>query len=216
MRPRALLLGAALALSSALPAALTAQAGDFDDRLDAATRVAVEPTLRAAARDSLPLGALRSKVLEGLAKGAAPDRIAAVVSDLAEELRGARAALRQHVPNAPVTDGEVVAVALASRQGVSPDVVRALWASRPDGGSLEIPVTVLSELVRRGVPVDDASAVMAHVVRSAVPLQVAAQLPVAVDGAIGAGAQPSAALGEALRALDIPGPPTPPGRRPNE
>ena len=202
-----------LALATLMPGAVAGQAGDLDERVDAATRAAVQPTLDAAARDSLPLGALRSKVLEGLAKGVPAGRIGAVVSDLAGELRAARAALRRELPNRPIEDGEVVAVALATRHGVAPEVVRALWASRPDGGSLEIPVTVLGELVRRGVPVDDASAVVAHVVRSAVPLQLAAQLPGKVDGALGAGVQPSAALGEALRALQIP---APPGRRPNE
>ena len=202
-----------LAVAFGLPAAASGQAGDFGARLDAATRAAVQPTLDAAERDSLPLGALRSKVLEGVAKGVAPDRIGTVVSELARELRASRTLLRLEVPDGPIADGEVVAVALATRQGVDPEVVRALWESRPNGGSLEIPVTVLGELVRRGVPVDDASSVMAHVVRSAVPLQLAAQLPGKVDGALGAGAQPSAALGEALRALEIP---TPPGRRTNE
>jgi hypothetical protein len=202
-----------LAVAGTLPAGASGQSGDFDARVGAATRAAVQPTLDAATRDSLPLGTLRSKVLEGVAKGVPPERIGAVLSELAGELRTARGALRQELPGRPIQDGEVVAVALATRQGIAPDVVRALWASRTDGGSLEIPVTVLSELVRRGVPVDDASAVMAHVVRSAVPLQLAAQLPGKVDGALGAGAQPSAALGEALRALEIP---APPGRRPNE
>jgi hypothetical protein len=195
------------------PAAATSQTGDFDTRVDATTRAAVQSTLDGAARDSLPLGALRSKVLEGVAKGVPPERIAVVVTDLAGELRAARAALREGLPDRPIADGEVVAVALATRQGVAPEAVRALWASRPNGGSLEIPVTVLSELVRRGVPMDDASAVMAHVVRSAVPLHLAAQLPGKVDGALGTGAEPSAALGAALRTLDIP---APPGRRPNE
>jgi hypothetical protein len=204
---------AALLALAALPAGAAGQGSDFDARLDPATRAAVQPTLVAAARDSLPVMALRSKVLEGIAKGVAPDRIGAVVTELASELRDARLALRRELPDRPIADGEVVAVALATRQGVAPEVVRALWASRPEAGSLEIPVTVLGELVRRGVPVADAAAVMAHVVRSAVPLQVAAQLPGKVDGALGAGVQPSAALGEALRALEIP---APPGRRPNE
>ena len=213
MRLGALIAVMLLTLAGTVPAGVAGQAGDFDERVDAATRAAVQPTLDTAARDSLPLGTLRSKVLEGVAKGVSPERIGAVVSELALELRESRAALRRELPGRPIADGEVVAVAIATRQGVSPDVVRALWASRPEGGSLEIPVTVLGELVRRGVPVEYASAVMAHVVRAAVPLQLAAQLPGKVDGALGVGVQPSAALGEALRALQIP---APPGRRPNE
>jgi hypothetical protein len=202
-----------IAFWATLPAAVSGQAAGWDARLDAATRAAVEATLEEAARDSLPLGALRSKVLEGAAKAVPPERIGQVVAGFAEELRTSRSMLREGLPGQPIADGEVVAVALATRQGLAPEVVRSLWASRPNGGSLEIPVTVLSELVRRGVPASDASAVMAHVVRTGVPLQVAAQLPGKIDGALGAGVTPSAALGQALRTLNIP---EPPGRRPNE
>jgi hypothetical protein len=203
----------AVSLWLALPAAASAQVGDFGARLDEATRAAVEPVLAAATRDSLPVGTLQSKVLEGVAKERPPAQIGRVVTDLADELRTARTLLRASLPDRSIADGEVVAVALATRQGLAPEVVRSLWASRPNGGSLEIPVTVLSELVRRGVPVGDASAVMAHVVRTAVPLQVAAQLPGKVDGALVSGAAPSAALVEALRTLNIP---APPGRGRNE
>jgi hypothetical protein len=189
-----------------------AYAQDLGGRVDEATLAAVQPALDAAARDSLPVAALRSKVLEGFAKSHPPGLIGRVVADLATEFRTARATIREGVPNGPVTDGEIVAVALAVRQGVGADVVRSLWASRTNGGSMEIPVTVLSELVRRGVPVEDASAVVAHVVRSAVPLHVAAQLPGRVDGALGAGMPPGAALGQAMRALNIPQPPGRPDR----
>lgn len=197
-----------------LPRVLHAQGQPaLTERVDAATRTAVQPILEAAARDSLPVGALESKILEGVAKGRPTQQIADVVADLAEELRAVRSELRRSLPTAPISDGEVVAAALATRQGVGPDVVRALWEAKPDGESLEIPLTVLGDLVRRGVPVQDASDVMAYVVRASVPLQIAAQIPGRVDGALVSGAAPSAALGSALRTLDIP---TPPGRGPNE
>ncbi len=200
-------------LGALVPAALYGQADEWDRRVDAATLAAVAPTLEAAARDSLPLGALRSKVLEGVTKSVPPDRIGSVVAGFAAELHDARLMLREGLPERPIVDGEVVAVALANRQGLPAEAVRALWASRPNGGSLEIPVTVLSELVRRGVPASEASAAMAHVVRTAVPLEVAAQLPGRVDGAVRAGMPPGAALGQAMRNLNIP---EPPGRRRNE
>ena len=196
-----------------LAAPAAGQGTGLASRIDAATLRAVQPALDAAARDSLPLTALESKVLEGVAKRVRPELIGTVVRDLAEEFRGARAMLREGLPGRHIVDGEVVAAALAARQGVAPEVLRALWASSPGEGSMEIPVTVLTELVRRGVPVDEASSVMAHVVRSAVPMQIAAQIPGRVDGAVGAGSPPGAALGQALRNLNIP---APPGRRPNE
>ena len=192
---------------------VAAQGTGLASRVDAATLRAVQPVLEGAARDSLPVAALESKVLEGVAKRVRPDLIGTVVRDLAAEFRAARAMLREGLPGRPIADGEVVAAALAARQGIAPEVLRALWASSPREGSMEIPVTVLTELVRRGVPVDEASMVMAHVVRTAVPMQIAAQIPGKVDGAVGAGSPPGAALSAALRTLNIP---APPGRRPNE
>lgn len=196
----------------ARPPALRAQGADLPARVDPATLVIVQPILDAAARDSLPVEALESKILEGVAKNVAPDRIGRVVSELATEFRSTRSALREALPDQPLLGREVVASATALRQGVGIDRVRALWSSRPNGGSLEVPLTVLAELVRRGVPVPDAVSLMTHVVSTSVPLPLTAQIPGKFDGAVGAGASPAAALVEALRALNIP---SPPGRRPN-
>jgi hypothetical protein len=206
-----ILLVAFAVVSTLYPADLIAQDAEFESRLDAATLAAVRPILDAAERDSLPRQALQSKVLEGLAKDVAPEQIGRVVSGLALELRSARSGLRGRLPDQPLFDGEVVAVATAARHGIGIDVVQSPWASRTDGASLEVPVTVLGELVRRGVPVDDAANLMTHVVATSVPLPVAAQIPGKFDGAIGSGASAAAALGRALRALNIP---SPPGRRP--
>lgn len=199
-------------MCACFPHAVKGQDPDFASSLDAVTLAAVQPTLDAATRDSLPMGALQSKVLEGLAKNVRPGQIGQVLASLADEFRSARSALRRGLPPLALGDGEVVAAAMAARQGVGFDVVRALLESRPNGGSLEVPVTVLSELVRRGIPVEDAATLMTHVVRTAVPLGLAAQIPGKFDGALGAGRAPAAALVEALRALNIP---NPPGRRPN-
>jgi hypothetical protein len=210
------LLRIALLLGACAPAGLGAQQVDLAARVDEATMTAVAPVLEVASRDSLPLHTLESKVLEGAAKGVAPDRIGEVVAQLAQDLMDARSQLREALPGQALTDGEIVAVATAARQGVGVEVSRALWQAREDGASLEVPVTVLGELVRRGVPVDEAAFLMTHVVRTSVPLPVAAQIPGKFDSAAGGGAPPGAALGEALRALNIPDPPGrrggPPGR----
>ena len=214
MRSR-LALGVVLGLL--VPHVAGAQSAELLSRADAETLARVTPLLQAAARDSLPLRALESKVLEGVTKGVPADRIGNVVSGLADEFRAARAALRDQLPDAALRDGEIVAVATAARQGVGVEVSRSLWASRAGDGSLEVPVTVLGELVRRGVPVARAAEVMAHVVGTSVPLPVAAQIPGKIDGAVGAGASPGTALASALRALNIPNPPNRPqgkGRRP--
>ena len=206
----------AVAVAALVPVGLGAQQADLASRVDEATMAAVQPVLDAATRDSLPRHALESKVLEGAAKGVAAERIGQVVAQLARDLREARNQLRAALPGQGLTDGEIVAVATAARQGVGVEVSRALWQARDDGASLEVPVTVLGELVRRGVPVEEAAFLMTHVVRASVPIPVTAQIPGKFDSAAGGGAPPGAALGEALRALNIPDPPGrrggPPGR----
>ena len=199
-------------LCVSFPRVTKGQDPGFPSNLDAVTLAAVQPILEAATRDSLPTGALQSKILEGVTKNVPLGQIGQVVAALADELRSARSALRRGRPPLALGDGEVVAAAMAARQGIGFDVVRALLESRPSGGSLEVPVTVLSELVRRGIPVEEAATLMTHVVRTSVPLPLAAQIPGRFDRALGSGAPPGAALGEALRALNIP---NPPGRRPN-
>ncbi len=201
-----------VALCIGFPRATDGQDPDFASRLDAVTLAAVQPILDAATRDSLPVQALQSKALEGVAKNVPSGRIGQVVADLAAEFRSARSALRTGLPSQALSDGEVVAAAMAARQGIAFDVLHALWESRPNGSSLEVPVTVLSELVRRGIPIEEAASLMTHVVRTSVPLPLAAQIPGKFDGALGSGAPPAAALVEALRALNIP---NRPGRRPN-
>lgn len=201
---------AALAVSLGVfgsPWAAYAQASGFEARVPAEVLAAVAPTLESAAADGLPLGALHDKVLEGLAKGVPPDRIGQVVRDLAREFGTVRATMAQQLPGVALDDGEVVAATMAARQGVSPEVLATVWQSRAGSASLEVPITVLGELVRRGIEVPDAVNVMSHVVRTRVPMSVAAQIPGKLDGARGSGAPPGAALGQALRMLNIPDPP---------
>ena len=74
------------------PTVVDGQDPDFASRLDAPTLAAVRPILNAAARDSLPMQALQSKILEGLAKNVPSGQIGQVVAGLAES------ACRQHAP----------------------------------------------------------------------------------------------------------------------
>lgn len=194
-----------------LPSPASAQDPDFASRLDAETLSVVRPILEEAARDSLPMQALQDKVLEGVAKRVPGPAIGRALADLAAEFRTARTGLKERMASVELRDGEVVAAAMAVRQGVSFDMLQDIWASRPEGAALEVPVTVLAELVRRGVPVEEAAEIMTHVVQTGVPLHLAAQIPGKFDGALGSGLSGVAALTEALRVLNIP---NPPGRRP--
>jgi hypothetical protein len=201
----------AMVVGLALPSLLAGQEPDLAARVDEPTLAAVRPLLAEAARDSLPMHALRAKVLEGVAKRVPAEQIGRVVAELADELRTVRSGLRQGMPSTRVGDGELLAAALAIRQGVSFDLLEEVWASRPEGAQLDVPVTVLGELARRGIPARDATDLMAHVVRERVPVHLAAQIPGTFDGARGRGMPAAAALAQTLRVLNIP---DPPGRRP--
>lgn len=187
------------------------QSPDLLSRIDEETATAVVPILERARRDSLPTGALESKVLEGVAKRVPPQRIAQAVTQLAAELRSVRTGLRERLPAEAFSEGEVVAAARAVRQGVPVDALDDLWHARTNQVPLDVPVTVLGELVRRGVPVDEASGLMTHVLQTGVPMHLAAQIPGRFDGAMGNATTPVDALTQALRVLEIP---NPPGRRP--
>lgn len=202
---------AVLTLGLGIAGPVTAQDPQFLSRLDAETAAVVAPILETASRDSLPVGALESKVLEGMAKSVPPERIGQAVAELATELRGARSGLRARLPSTTFTDGEVVAAARAVREGVPVDAFGDLWNARPGDRPLDVPVTVLSALVRRGIPVPEAAELMTHVVRTNVPLDLAAQIPGKVDVALASSGSPVDALTQALRVLNIS---SPPGRRP--
>ena len=100
----------------------------------------------------------------------------------------------------------VVASARAVREGVSVELVAGVFDQRGPEQALDVPITVLGELVRRGVPADEAALVIGHVVQTGIPVDVAARIPGTLDGVLGSGGAPGAALAEALRTLDIPAP----------
>ena len=70
---------------------------------------------------------------------------------------------------------------------------------------------VMTEIVRRGVAIPEAEALMGHVVATGVPMQIAAQLPGRMEGILASGVPPGQAVAAAARSLNIP---RPPGRGP--
>lgn len=200
-----------LALASVIPFGASAQDPSFESRVDRPMLELVAPVLAAAERDSLPVEALRAKVLEGATKNRPPQLVAQVVGRLADDFRTTRAELRQHIPNASIAAEELVAAAFARQQNVPVESMADLWTARTSGQRLEIPLTVMAELVRRGVPAADAAALMRHVLSSGIPLERAALIPGRFDGLANPGVAPPEALERALRDLDIPSPPRSPG-----
>lgn len=182
----------------------------LESRLDSATVAELRPILESARRDSVPIGALENKALEGAAKRVPSMRIVAAVRALADELRETRAMLRAAAPSAVLTDGEIVAAVEVQRRGVPADHVSALRRSAPPSAALEIPLAVLGALVERGVPVEQARGVVEHLVLSGVEQDKLIELPSRLDAALRVGAPPVPALGSALAGLGIPSPPLQP------
>jgi hypothetical protein len=112
----------------------------------------VADSLRSA---GLPDAPVYSKAAEGVLKGADDARILTVVRSLARGLGEARQAL-----GAEASDAEIVAGASALHAGVPPAELRQMRDGQPRGStaSLAVPLTVLADMITRGVPPNDAAA----------------------------------------------------------
>jgi len=199
----------ALTMLILLTAGLAAQEHpSLSARLGRETEALLRPVLDSAAHDGLPVGALESKALEGVAKGRPPDEIRTVVRRLADRLRQARAILTDAEPDTPVAPREIVTASEALESGVSPGDIARLRRNAPAKTSLEIPFAVLGELVRRGVPGSQARDVVAGLVQSKVPEERIVGIPARMDVGIRGGAPPVQALGRALQGMGLPVPPS--------
>lgn len=153
--------GAVLALAAAV-VPLAAQEGD--PRLDRIRAELPEPAaeqiqarIEEARTAGLPVEALLDKAVEGIAKRIPAPRIAGAVDQLAQELERARDLLRDGVP-APPTD--VAAVADAMRRGVPESAIRRLAERAGPEEPTALAVHTMGDLMDRGVPADQAVAVL--------------------------------------------------------
>ncbi|HEY0928818.1 MAG TPA: hypothetical protein VGE27_02770 [Gemmatimonas sp.] len=146
---RSLLVGAVgvLILDAAATTTLAAQdaAAPYEAIDDVDARAAIRTLIADAAAKGLPTSPLVTKVREGIAKRATPDRIRNATSLLAERMTKASAAL------APTRSAEELAAgADALQAGVPASTLRdmrKLWPGKP----LTVPLGVLSEMVASGV-----------------------------------------------------------------
>lgn len=188
---RCLLVCLAIALASSDVAAQSSGAPPLPERLDPATRAAIEQLADSAQRVGLPWEPLYAKSAEGVLKGADDERILRAVRSLARELGGARAAL-----GASVTSSEIVAGASALHAGVKAADLRRLAAtrgSRAGDAPLAVPLTVLADLVARRVPTDVAIASIEALLSRGAPDEQFATLRSDVHRDILSGVSPAAA-----------------------
>lgn len=125
------------------------------ERLPVTVRLAIAPVMDSTRLVGLPTEPLIEKALEGSAKGASTDAIAAAVHAVARALADARGSLGPQS-----TPDELNAGAVALRLGARPGDLTRLRTARTRG-NLVVPLGVLSDLVARGVPVDTAAQVVA-------------------------------------------------------
>lgn len=162
---------------------------------DERTRAALRAIFDDAAAKGLPTAPLITKVREGLAKRAEPERIRVATAQLAARLERAASAL---APSRSTDELAAGADALQVGIGVSTlRDMRRVWPAKP----LTVPLGVLAELVASGVPQDNATRrVRELLVQGATTTQLAA-LGTTVRADISAGLAPDASM--ELRSMGV-------------
>lgn len=146
-----------------------------------------------AVRLELPANALLSKTLEGIRKGAPGPRIVQVVRKHFAAMREARETL-----GADITVDELGAAAGALQAGVPRSSLATLHSTRK-GSSILMPLVVLSDLVSRGVPPDDATSAIINMTQRGALDSDFAGLRRGVETDILSGASPATALDRRTR-----------------
>jgi hypothetical protein len=130
-----------------LPTARRDQQPTLDpSRFDSLTILTLRALIDSAAHNGIPVAPLVNRALEGAARRAPGPRIVAVVRAHASALADARDAL-----GPAATVAELDAGAMALRAGVDGAALAAVRRQRPAGQAVT-PLVVLTDVVRRGVP----------------------------------------------------------------
>ena len=159
MKPSLALVVAAVLAAPLGPSLLRAQAGSPVEEITRALPADVARRVLAGITDAraqgLPADLLARRALELSAKGVPPASIETAVADEAADLAAAREALAAGArPGA--TEDELDAAGTALGKGVDGRAVSQLARSAPSGRSLAVPLFVISSLVDRGLPSDEA------------------------------------------------------------
>jgi hypothetical protein len=140
-----------VALVGAAFGSVEAQDPRIGNRLDAPTRKALSALVDSAKAQGIPVEPLMEKVFQGLAMGADGTRIVTAVRSLTVEMANA-----QRVLGTVATADELKAAASAVHAGVPPVELGKMKKQSGLRRSLTLPVTVLADVVSRGVPVQTA------------------------------------------------------------
>jgi len=125
--------------------------------LSAETRARLEAMFTKAREQKLPTEAMRDRIAEGRAKGAAEASIIAETSRAMVQLETAHAALVRAGRTSP-SDEEVTHGASVLARGATTAQLEAVIAKAPEGRPLGVAFEVLADLAAKGLPVDNAVA----------------------------------------------------------
>lgn len=204
---RGLWLGALLALAVAVvPVTAQDQAPDADPRMDRiraelpqGVLERVEARIAVARTEGIPVEPLMDKAVEGIAKRVPGPRVAEAVDRLAQELGRAQQLLSDGVPPAPT---DVAAVADAMRRGVPEPAIQRVAQGAGEGEPVALAVHTMGDLMDRGVPVEQAVAVLEAWRGRGARSEELRELPGAVERLIRQGVLPgqaAAAVANAMR-----------------
>lgn len=133
----------------------------FDDnRFDSLTASTLRSLFEEAADLGLPTRPLVNRALEGAARRTTSERIIRVVREHATALGQARRTLGEKS-----TEDELEAGAIALRAGLDVHTLETVRSIRPSGQAV-VPLVVLTDIVRRGVPGNSAREAVASIGRS--------------------------------------------------
>lgn len=168
-------------------------------RLSAQVAEQIEARVAEARARGLPEEALLDKAMEGLAKGVPGPRIAEAVDQLAGQLQRARSLLGD-IPTEPM---DLTAVADAMGRGIPEPAIQQLARGAGPDEPVALAVHTLGDLMDRGVPAEQAVAVLEAWRGRGARADELRELPGAVDRLIHQGVMPgqaAAAVANAMRA----------------
>jgi hypothetical protein len=194
-------------LLDALPVSAQQTRERLPDQLQLATRAAIERVADSLRSAGLPDAPVYSKAAEGVLKGADDARILTVVRALARELGDARQAL-----GSEASEADIVAGASALHAGVPAAELRRMRDRQPrqSSTSLAVPLTVLADMITRGVPPNDAAASVNALLARRVDDAEFQALRVGIEHDISAGRPPGAAAQAWTQRVLRDAPPAPP------
>lgn len=158
-----ILAGQARGQAAAAAVARREQAAFDASRFDSLTANALRALFADAADLGLPVRPLINRALEGAARRSPSDRILRVVRDHAVALQVAKRAL-----GATSSEDELEAGAVAVRAGLDDGALASIRDSRPLGAAV-VPLVVVTDLVRRGVPIETAREAVVRLGRASRP-----------------------------------------------